>query len=93
MEGFRPVDYHSRVIDKQAVHVIIETQSGRIEGNIHVMINHRPSDVLNDETKFIAVTDATITSCIDDSTQKRAFIALSKLEIKYLSETGQAPKK
>lgn len=76
----------SRIIDKQAFPVQIVTEDWVIEGNIHVMINHRPSDVLNDDSKFIPVTDATMTPRGGSASEKIAFIALSKRTVLYLRE-------
>jgi hypothetical protein len=82
----------SRVIDKQAMPVHIETADALIEGNIHVMINHRPSDVLNDSTSFIALTDVTLTPRVGSVVQQHAFIALNKASIVFLRERTPTPR-
>ena len=76
----------SRVIDKQAVPVEIRTAAGVIEANIHVMINHRPSDVLNDETGFVALTEVRVTPIGGAPPEQHAFLALNKDSIIYLHE-------
>jgi hypothetical protein len=76
----------SRIIDKQAFAVQITTEEWIIDGDIHVMINHRPSDVLNDENKFIPVTNATLTPREGGESEKISFLALSKGTILYLRE-------
>lgn len=81
----------SRVIDKQAVSVEIVTREARIAGDIHVMINHRPSDVLNDASGFIAVTRAVITPHDGSGAEEHPFIALNKRAILYLRELPKPP--
>lgn len=80
----------SRFIDKQALRVEIVTSEWRIEGDIHVMINHRPSDVLNDETRFLPVTDATFHPRAGGEAVTHAFIALNKDCILHLRELAPA---
>jgi len=76
----------SRIIDKQAFPVQIVTEEWSIEGDIHVMINHRPSDVLNDESKFVPITDVTMAPRMGGDPEHIAFLALSKRTILYMRE-------
>ena len=83
----RPAQFQpSRVIDKQSVPVVIATTAARIEASLHVMINHRPSDVLNDDSRFIALTDATITPQDGGPAERHPFLALNKASIIRLHE-------
>jgi hypothetical protein len=74
------------VIDKQALPVLITATCGRVEANIHAMINHRPSDVLNDDTRFVALTDVTITPLDGGAPIKHPFLALNKDSILHVTE-------
>jgi len=53
-------------VNKQTIPVVIETLQSRIKGKVHVLYNHRPSDLLNSKEQFIAVTEATIWSLHED---------------------------
>ena len=81
----------SRFIDKQPLRVEIVTAEWRIEGDIHVMINHRPSDVLNDETRFVPLTDAVLHPRAGGDPETRPFIALNKDTILILRELAGPP--
>jgi hypothetical protein len=50
------------------------------------MINHRPSDVLNDDTRFVALTDVTITPLDGGAPIKHPFLALNKDSILHVTE-------
>lgn len=68
----------SRFIDKQPLRVELLTADWRVEGDIHVMINHRPSDVLNDETRFLPMTDVVLHPRAGGEPEPLPFIALNK---------------
>jgi hypothetical protein len=50
----------TRVVSKEPVQVMIQTAQNMIRGLIHVRLNERTKDELNESEGFIAVTDATI---------------------------------
>jgi hypothetical protein len=80
-----PKDLH--YVNKQSIPVVIETIQNRIKGKIHVLYNHRPSDLLNSKEQFIAVTEATIYPLHDDKRiGERSFIAVNKQHIVTLHE-------
>jgi len=81
------IKYKSEYIAKDKVRVTIETTRERIEGFIHVLFRHRPSDLLNDETRFIPVTEALITPYDAAAKPWQAdFIALNKDHIVLMRE-------
>ena len=90
--GPRPIPMASRVIDKQPLHVEVITKEWVVEGDIHVMINHRPSDVLNDENGFLPMTDATLRPRSGGEAVKHPFVALNKRAILYLRECAPPAK-
>jgi hypothetical protein len=79
----------SRVIDKQPFRVEILTPDWRIEADIHIMINHRPSDVLNDQFRFVPLTNATLTPRGGGEAAEIQFLALNKDSILYLRELAE----
>jgi Family of unknown function (DUF6812) len=79
----------SRVIDKQPFRVEILTRDWQIEADIHIMINHRPSDVLNDESRFVPLTKASLTPRSGGEAAEINFLALNKDTILYLRELSE----
>ena len=69
-------------VNKQTIPVVIETLQNRIKGKVHVLYNHRPSDLLNSKEQFIAVTEATILGLHEDRCLgERPFLAVNKQHI------------
>lgn len=79
----------SHYVAKDKIKVSIETTEGRLDGEVHVMFRHRPSDLLNDDNKFIPVTNATLTPTQSGAPARQYdFLALSKQHIVFLTEEG-----
>ena len=78
-------------INKQTIRVEIITAKYKIEGNVHVIYNHRASDMLNSKEHFIAVTDAIIYP-VDKQEPlfEKDFIAVNKNFIICLTEKESA---
>jgi hypothetical protein len=87
--GLQPIA--TRVIDKQPCLVRLVTEECEIDGHIHIMINHRPSDVLNDSNEFIPVTDLRLTPRGTGMTEELTFIALRKDNILMLKPHPDNP--
>lgn len=87
--GMQPIS--TRVIDKQPCLVRLVTEEAEIDGHIHIMINHRPSDVLNDDNRFLPVTELRITPRGTGMSEELPFIALSKAKILMLKPHPDNP--
>lgn len=82
------MDPNIHYINKQTLNVVIFTKKYKIEGNIHVLYNHRALDILNERDSFIAVTKAKMSELGDDKKRfyEGDFLALNKNEIVMLYE-------
>lgn len=80
----------SNYVSKEKVQVKIETTREIITGTVHVLYRHRASDLLNDEARFIPVTEATIKSSTGGGEAFHApFLALNKDYIMALFESKE----
>jgi hypothetical protein len=52
--------YYTNIINKDRIPSTIHTLVSRIDGNLHVRIDKRVKDEINQGEQFFAVTDATI---------------------------------
>ena len=69
-------------VNKQTIPVVIKTLQSRIKGKVHILHNHRPSDLLNSKEQFIAVTEATILGLHEDRCLgEQPFLAVNKQHI------------
>ena len=73
-------------INKQTIRVEIVTERWLIEGFVHVLYNHRASDMLNSKENFVAITDASVCSPENTPLFKKDFIAVNKDYIILLTE-------
>lgn len=86
MESAKSIHY----VNKQTVKVEIVTVKYKIRGKIHIIYNHRASDILNSKEQFIAVTDAEIFSHDnEDLSLTTDFLAINKNNIIYLIEINE----
>jgi len=78
------------IIPKQTVPVVVRTMDQRIEGLMHVLYNHRVTDVLNGVPEvFVPITSARIHDARTDALiEEREFMAINKEHIVYLFESG-----
>lgn len=81
------LDKKSNYIPKDKLRVTIHTSRDRISGFVHVLYRHRASDLLNDELRFIPVTDAVIAPLDGQGAPNNiAFLAINKDHIVTLIE-------
>ena len=75
-------------VSKDRLRVRIETERERIYGYVHVLYRHRASDLLNDENRFMPITDVTITPLDGggSAVNQSAFLAINKDHIITLYE-------
>jgi hypothetical protein len=72
------------IIRKDPVPAIIQTQTERIHGNVHVRQGKRLKDTLNNPEQFIAVTDARVMGKDGMPTHRSDFLALNKDQIVWV---------
>jgi hypothetical protein len=76
--------FFTQVITKDAIPVVIQTLTHRIEGNVHVRKDERLSDELNRSEQFMAVTDASIYDLGGQQVSSSKFIAVNRDHIVWL---------
>ncbi len=75
------------VIETKKLPVILQTETNRIHGKIHLRENERIKDALNTSDKFIAMTDVLLFDRIGNSlVQKSAFMAINLTKIIWVFE-------
>jgi len=80
---------YTDIISKTPVHVIIQTSSHRIHGNIHVSQNRRLKDELDLPDTFIAITDAVICMPDGQALYHANFLAVQRNEIIWVIPDGE----
>lgn len=72
--------------DKDRVRVVIMTDTLRIEGDMHVLVGSRLTDMLNSKAKdFLAITDAVVTPALKDEVFYRTgYIAVNRESVRCL---------
>ena len=74
-------------VSKQPRKVSIFISGARINGIVHIMYNHRVSDLLNGEIQFIPITDVEVYSAqTNNLLLKTDFISLNKSQVIYIQE-------
>ena len=75
---------YTRVISKEAVPVIVQTLTHRLQGNFYVREGERIKDELAQSGQFIAVTDAIVYQSSGEVLYRSAFLALNRDQIVWL---------
>jgi len=81
--------FYTDIISKTPVHVIIQTSSHRIHGNIHVSQNRRLKDELDLPETFIAITEAVICKPDGQALYHANFLAVQRNEIIWVIPDGE----
>lgn len=76
--------YFTDIISKVAVPAIIQTTLHRIEGSIHVRLNGRVKDELDQNQPFLAVTDAKIYNSDGSLLYQADFITVARAQIVWV---------
>ncbi len=74
----------TKVVNKVAVNVMIQTTTQLIHGMIHIKPDDRLSDVLNGEYSFLPLTDATIYSVEGRILYEANFLAINRSQIIWI---------
>jgi hypothetical protein len=76
--------FFTEVVTKDKVIAHIQTESFRVRGYVHVRRGERLSDELNQDNKFLAVTDAEIYSPVGELLYISDFLAINREHIVWL---------
>jgi hypothetical protein len=74
--------YFTEVVSKTSMQVIIQCLDTRIRGTIHLHPANRLSDEVNEEDKFLPVTDARLIK--GDEELETGFISVNKAHILWI---------
>ena len=86
----RDMERREFLIKKDAVPCMIMTRTGLIEGNLHKRGSFRIKDELNQEERFIAVTNVKIYNGASDKPLTRSFLALQSDMIVWVAPNDGA---
>ncbi len=74
----------TNIVTKKPVEVHIQTSIHRIHGYVHVRPDDRIKDEINQNERFLAVTDATIFSLTGEEILKTDFLAVNREQIIWM---------
>ncbi len=81
--------FFTDVVSKEAVPVIIQTETGRVHGKIHIRPDERLKDSINQSEPFFAVTEATIYDLQNNEVFRTDFLAVHRDHIVWLLPEDQ----
>ena len=77
----------SHVVHTQGFPVVIQTQTNRVHGTIHLRANERIKDALNDSEQFLAITNVQVFDNQGDKMlYETGFLAINRLSIVWVFE-------
>ncbi|MBI9048471.1 MAG: hypothetical protein JEZ00_03565 [Anaerolineaceae bacterium] len=74
----------TNIVTKEPVEVIIQTNIHHIHGFVHVRPDDRIKDEINLNERFLAVTDATVSSNTGEELFKVDFLAVNREQIIWI---------
>lgn len=80
---------YTPVISKEPVEVMILTATQRIQGKVHIRHDERLKDQLDCNERYIAVTDAVVTSLDGVEVLKTNFLAVNHMHIIMISPLAE----
>lgn len=84
--------YFSNVITKLKVRAVIQTDLHRIDGEIYLMDDERTKDALNQDERFLAVTDASVYDRDGNALYRTGFLAVNRDHIIWvIPHEGDSP--
>lgn len=81
--------FFTDVVAKDEVPVILQTKSHRIEGTLHVRLEDRIKDELNQDEPFLAITDAAIFGLDETKLYEVDFMAVNRANIIWIFATKE----
>lgn len=76
--------FFTTVVSKEAIDVIIQTTTHRIQGHIYVKPGERLKDGINQDDPFLAITDAEIFDTAGNALYSSDFVAVNRAHIVWL---------
>lgn len=76
--------FFTNVITKEAVPVVIQTLTHRVEGFIHIRPGERIKDELDREETFLAVTDARVFDARGIMTHTSDFVSINRSHVVWV---------
>lgn len=80
--------YYTNIIQKVPIPSVIQTTTNQIRGLVHVRKDERLKDELENDERFIAVTDATVTDSGGSVVFTGPFLAVLKAHIVWVMPVG-----
>lgn len=81
--------FFTTVISKEAIDVIIQTTTHRIQGHIYIKPGERLKDGINQDDTFFAITDAAIFDANGNVLYNSDFVAVNRAHIVWLLPADQ----
>ena len=76
--------FYTDMVKKESVPVTIMTVNHKIIGKIHIRPDQRIKDELDNDEKFLAITDATVISMQGDVIVLTGFLAIQRNQIVWV---------
>ena len=76
--------FFTTVVSKEAIDVIIQTTTHRIQGHIYIKPGERLKDGINQDDAFMAITDAEIFDTNGNVLYNSDFVAVNRAHIVWL---------
>jgi hypothetical protein len=74
----------TNIVTKEPVKVVIQTSTHKISGFVHVRPDDRIKDEINQDERFLAVTDATISMNDGKEITRVEFLAVNREQIIWI---------
>jgi len=84
--------FYTDVITKEAVAVLIQTPTNRIQGNIYVRPGERIKDQINQEETFLAITEAILYDLTGAELYRSSFLLVNREYLIWLLPEDQLQK-
>jgi hypothetical protein len=85
--------FFTDIVAKDEIPVILQTETHRIEGNLHVRLDDRLKDELDREEPFLAITDAIIYGQDGSKLYEVSFLAVNRANIIWIFKTTELNQK
>lgn len=81
--------FFTTVVSKEAIEVVLQTTTHRIQGQIYIRPGERLKDGINQDDPFFALTDAKIFDSAGNLQYHSDFVAVSQTHIVWLLPADQ----
>lgn len=80
----------TNIVTKKPVEVLIQTTLHQVRGYVHVRPDDRIKDEINQNERFLAVTDATVYSMNGEVLHTMEFLAVNREQIVWMVPKSEA---